>query len=170
VYFFIVASNLYLHDYIVEALYHGNVDKSDANKAANVISEALTCHHVGLPKKKMPSKLVMKTKSSIEAHKIIVPTIDEKDPNTAVEVYFQFAKDDNSETSLQKRVLVDLLEHIIDEPMYNTIRTKEQFGYEVSCGSRWTYGVLGMSFRVVTSIKSAVSSCVCFTRSMYLLH
>jgi len=117
----------------------------------------------------MPSKLVMKVKSSIEARKIIVPTIDEKDPNTAVEVYFQFAKDDNSESALQQRVLVDLLEHIIDEPMYNTIRTREQFGYEVSCGSRWTYGVLGMSFRVVTSIKSAVSSsCRCKDVSLAL--
>lgn len=48
-------------------------------------------------------------------------------PNTAVEVYFQFGKDDNSSGAIQQRVLVDLLEHIIDEPMYNLIRTKGKY-------------------------------------------
>ena len=48
-------------------------------------------------------------------------------PNTAVEVYFQFGKDDNSSSAIQQRVLVDLLEHIIDEPMYNLIRTRGKY-------------------------------------------
>ncbi|KAL7536578.1 hypothetical protein ACHAXR_008597 [Thalassiosira sp. AJA248-18] len=139
----------------VDAFYHGNVDRKDADEAANMISAALTCHHVGLPKKKIPPKLVIKTKHAIDHHQIVAPSIDPKDPNTAVEVYFQFGKDDNSSNAIQQRVLTDLLEHILEEPLYNQIRTKEQFGYEVSCGARWTYGVLGMSFRVVTSCKSA---------------
>ena len=36
------------------------------------------------------------------------------------------------------------------------LRTKEQFGYQVSCGARWTAGIIGMSFRVVSAAKSAV--------------
>jgi len=63
--------------------------------------------------------------------------------------------DDNSSDAIRQRVLIDLLEQILHEPLYNQIRTKETFGYEVSCGARWTYGVLGMSFRVVTACKSA---------------
>jgi len=152
---FVQVMNKLLKRLYVEAFFHGNVDRKDADEAASMISEALTHHHVGLPKKNLPTKLVIKTKHAIDHHQIIAPTIDLKDPNTAVEVYFQFAKDDNSSNAIQHRVLVDLLEHVMDEPLYNQIRTKEVFGYEVSCGARWTYGVLGMSFRVVTACKSA---------------
>ena len=38
---------------------------------------------------------------------------------------------------------------------YWQLRTKEQFGYQVSCGARWTAGVIGMSFRVVSAAKNA---------------
>jgi len=152
---FVHVMNKILKRLSVEAFYHGNANRKDADEAANIITEALTRHHVGLPKKKLPTKLVLKAKYAIDHHLIVAPTIDPKDPNTAVEVYFQFGKDDNSSDAIRQRVLIDLLEQILDEPLYNQIRTKETFGYEVSCGARWTYGVLGMSFRVVTACKSA---------------
>ncbi|KAL9186105.1 hypothetical protein ACHAXT_005343 [Thalassiosira profunda] len=152
---FVEVMNQLLKRMSVDAFYHGNADRKDGSEAANMIVEALTCHHVGLPKKKIAPKLVLKTKQAFDPHQIVVPSVDPKDPNTAVEVYFQFGKDDNSAGAIQQRCLVDVLEAIIDEPLYNQIRTKEQFGYEVSCGARWSYGILGMSFRVVTSCKSA---------------
>ena len=89
-----------------------------------IITEALTSQHVGLTKKKLPPKLVMKAKCNVNPYTIIVPTIDKDDPNTAVEVYFQFGKDDNSPSAIQQRVLTDLIEQILEEPMYNEIRTK----------------------------------------------
>ena len=179
---FVEVMNALLGRLSVEALYHGNVTQEDAGEAAATIVDSLTPHHVGLPKKRLPSKLVVKVRHSPDASALTVPSIDPKDSNTAVEVYFQFAKDDNSEEALRQRVLTDLLEALLDEPLYDQLRTKEQvrggmgmalhftegylftqncstfslqFGYEVSCGSRWTFGVLGMSFRVVTSCKSA---------------
>ena len=181
---FVEVMNALLGRLSVEALYHGNVTKEDASNAAAIIMDSLTPRHVGLPRKKLPSKLVVKARHSPDASALTVPTIDPKDSNTAVEVYFQFAKDDNSEEALRQRVLTDVLEALLDEPLYDQVRTKEQvravvgvdlhltetetcslkttpltcflqFGYEVSCGSRWTFGVLGMSFRVVTSCKSA---------------
>lgn len=63
----------------MEAFYHGNVDRNDAEKAAIIIKEAVASNHGGLPKKKLSSKLVMKVKSAIEPHYIIVPTIDTKE-------------------------------------------------------------------------------------------
>eukprot|EP00985_Skeletonema_marinoi_P001098 scaffold448_cov107-Skeletonema_marinoi.AAC.2 len=147
---FVECMNQVLQKISVEAYYHGNVCREDADKAAQMISEALTIHHRGLPKKKMPSKLIIKAKEAVDHHLITSPTVDPTDNNTSVEVYFQIGKDD-----LTNRVLVDLLEHVLDEPFYNELRTKEQFGYEVSCGARWTFGVLGMSFKVTTSCKTA---------------
>ena len=164
---FVQVMNNLLMRISVNAFYHGNVNRSDADEAATVICELLTSRHVGIPKKKLSPQLVLKMKKSINHHQVIVPTIDKKDPNTAVEVYFQFCTDDNSSHAIRQRVLVDLIELILEEPLYNQIRTKgksywrtllleficklikklfplfalmdsEQFGYEVSCGSRWT--------------------------------
>ena len=61
----------------MEAFYHGNVDINNAEEAARIITEALASNHRG--PKKLPSKLVMKVKSAVEPHYIIVPTIDTKE-------------------------------------------------------------------------------------------
>ena len=108
----------------VDAFYHGNVNRMDADEAARVICESLTSRHVGIPKKKLSPCLVLKTKKSFNPHQIVVPTIDQKDPNTAEEVYFQFGIDDNSSDAIRQRVLVDLIDFILEEPLYNQIRTK----------------------------------------------
>ena len=108
----------------VNAFYHGNVNRLDADEAARVICESLTTRHVGIPKKKISPQLVLKMKKSSKHHQVVIPTIDQKDPNTAVEIYFQFGVDDNSLDAIRKRVIVDLIELILEEPLYNQIRTK----------------------------------------------
>lgn len=37
---------------------------------------------------------------------------------------------------------------IIQEPLFDTLRTKEQLGYDVSCSNRDTFGILGFSITV----------------------
>jgi nardilysin len=151
----------------VEGLYHGNVGPAEAEVAISLITEALLSApgSTGLPKKKHPSQFVIKMPRN-QTHPIIsVPTKDLTDSNTAVEVYFQVGPDD-----VRKRTLIDLIAHVLDEPFYDQLRTKEQFGYDVSCGSRWTYGVMGMCFCVVTSCKSAVSTHICNVFLIVNLH
>eukprot|EP00952_Eustigmatos_sp_NYUAD-ZCMA_P004412 19417-Eustigmatos_ZCMA.PRE.1 len=36
----------------------------------------------------------------------------------------------------------------MEEPLYDSLRTKEQLGYVVSCGVRMTHGVLGFCVRL----------------------
>jgi len=135
----------------VDALYHGNISLSDAKEAETLIHRSITSpDSTILPRKKMSSQQVIKLPLTQENQIVIAPTKDANEPNTAVEVYFQVDTD-----CIKKRVLVDLLEHILYEPLFDALRTKEQFGYQVSCGIRWTFGVIGMSFRVVTACKSA---------------
>jgi secreted Zn-dependent insulinase-like peptidase len=50
--------------------------------------------------------------------------------------------------SIPGRVVLDLLEQLMTEPLYDTLRTKEQLGYSVSCGFRQTSGVLGYCVRL----------------------
>lgn len=101
----------------------------------------------GLPKKKYPQQLVVRIPPSSYTLKCLAK--DPTDPNTAVEVYFQVGKDNTRD-----RVMVDLLMEMMYEPLYDQIRTKDQFGYHVSCDCRWTNGIIGMHFQVVTSCKS----------------
>lgn len=139
----------------VEALYYGNCKKSDAVMASKIIQETIFesgCE--ALPKQKYPSQLVLKLPFSSAQityeQAVISPSLDPQEPNTAVEIYFQIGKD-----NVKDRVLVDLLCEIIHEPFFDRIRTKEQFGYEVFCAPRWTHGVIGISFKIVTASRSA---------------
>lgn len=130
-----------------ECLYHGNFDTKDAEDAKTMLLH-ITGALKAVPKKNVPKQEVLVTPPISRC--IVTPTIDPQDPNTAIEVYFQCGKDD-----IIDRVTVDLLVEIMYEPLFDRVRTKEQFGYQVSCGSRWTYGVIGVCFKIVTNCKSA---------------
>jgi secreted Zn-dependent insulinase-like peptidase len=88
--------------------------------------------------------------SVIQPTLVTVPSKDPEDPNTACETYIQCGKD-----NVRDRVLMDLLVHIMDEPIHDQIRTKDQFGYDVYCDTRWSYGIIGCRFHVTTNVKSA---------------
>ena len=138
----------------VEALYYGNCEKSDALYAAKIIQETIFSTCGILQKKNVPSQLVLKipllSPEAIFKQAVVAPSLDPQEPNTAVEIYFQIGKD-----NVKDRVVADLLCDIIHEPLFDKIRTKEQFGYEVFCAPRWTHGIIGISFKVVTASKSA---------------
>jgi len=133
----------------IEGLYMGNVHKKDAEATIKLILN-LASASTGIAKNKHPKQEVLIVPPQKEFYRVIVPTIDPKEPNTAVEIYIQCGKDD-----IEKRVVIDLLVQILNEPLFDKLRTKEQLGYQVSCGTRWTFGVMGISFKVVTTCKSA---------------
>jgi len=138
----------------IEAFYHGNCDESDAEEAVKLITELLNEHSIKtIPKDKLPHQYVTKAPLSTKNKMIKVPNKDKEDKNTSVEVYFQVGPD-----NLEQRVLLDLLAQIMYEPFYDQVRTKDQFGYSVSVSARWTFGVMGLYFQVVTSSKTVVSN------------
>mmetsp|Transcript_25023 Transcript_25023/g.38696 ORF Transcript_25023/g.38696 Transcript_25023/m.38696 type:complete len:904 (-) Transcript_25023:2329-5040(-) len=133
-----------------EALLHGNCDKADATRTETIITTAINKSGTGgFAKKKWPYQQVIKVPLKEHNHVLVAPSNDPNEPNTAVEVYFQISLDDR-----RTRVIIDLLSHIMYEPLFDQLRTKEQFGYQVSCGPRWTFGIIGLSFKVVTASKS----------------
>ena len=137
----------------VDTLFHGNIDVPGAKSAAELIESMLkSSGGGGLPKKKQYYQLVSKLPPSKEPIIVTLPSKDAESRNTAVEVYFQVGKD-----NIMDRVIIDMLVHLMNEPLYNQLRTKEQFGYRVHCDSRWSVGVMGIKFIVVTAVKSAVS-------------
>ena len=134
----------------VEALHTGNVDTEAADRVKDVILDIIrkSCiGNCGLSRKKYPSQFVLKLPP--KSYEMICVTKDPTESNAAVEVYFQVGKDNVSD-----RVMVDLLMEIMNEPLYDQIRTKDQFGYHVACDSRWTAGIVGIHISVVSAIKT----------------
>lgn len=134
----------------LEGLYHGNVDKSDAKYAQESILQLLETSggDNGLARKKYPKQLVLQVPTTSQTLRCAAK--DPMDPNRAVEIYFQVGKDNTFD-----RVMADLLMEMMYEPLYDQVRTKDQFGYQVSCDTRWTDGVIGMQIQVVSSSKTA---------------
>lgn len=144
-----------LEQFAIESLYQGNVDRADANHAKEMILKLVAssdCNGImtGLPRKRYPSQAVIRIPEVVTPLLITVPSKQISEPNTAVEVYVQVGKD-----NLRERVLIDLLVHMMEEPFFDLLRTKEQFGYDVYCAERWSYGITGILFSVTTNVKCA---------------
>jgi nardilysin len=137
----------------IEAFFHGNVGSADAKIAQESILDVLNSSGGGgLAKKNYPKEPVIQIPSTAVVQLVTCPAKNPSEHNTAVEIYIQLGKD-----NLHDRVMTDFLAHIMYEPLYDQLRTKDQFGYSVSCDSRWTSGIMGLYFSVVSSTKSAVS-------------
>ncbi|PRQ34797.1 putative insulysin [Rosa chinensis] len=102
----------------------------------------------------LPTKLVYKD------HCICLPpnanlvrdaTVKNKsETNSVTELYFQIEQAVKSE-SVRLKVLIDLFQEIVQEPLFNQLRTKEQLGYVVLCGQNCTCNVFGFYFCVQSS-------------------
>ncbi|KAE8039413.1 hypothetical protein FH972_011826 [Carpinus fangiana] len=77
------------------------------------------------------------------------------DRNSVFELYFQIEQDVGTE-STKLKALADLFDEIVEEPLFNQLRTKEQLGYVVECSPRVTYRVFGFCFIVQSSEYSPI--------------
>lgn len=59
------------------------------------------------------------------------------------------------EYDVRSGAIVSMLDQLISEPCYDTLRTKEQLGYTVHCGQRLTHGVLGFCV-----VRAAPPACI----------
>jgi len=67
----------------------------------------------------------------------------------AVEMYWQLGLE--GEEDFKQRAVLDLLEAIMSEPLFDALRTKQQLGYVASCGVRITQRVYGYSIWLLSS-------------------
>ncbi|TDH72234.1 uncharacterized protein CCR75_005604 [Bremia lactucae] len=86
---------------------------------------------------------------------------NETETNTQVEFYYQIGP-----LTLRSLAYADLLHQIMGEPLFDTLRTKQELGYDVSCTVRVTNGVLGFSVMVQSSLFAAQYISRCINRFM----
>ena len=75
-----------------------------------------------------------------------VPGRNPADENCAIDLYWQLG----AETAAAS-ARASLLEHLMYEPLFNELRTKQQLGYTVGCSARNTQGALGYLVSVVSA-------------------
>jgi secreted Zn-dependent insulinase-like peptidase len=63
-----------------------------------------------------------------------------------VELFFQVPGND----SIENRVMLSALEHLMREPLYAELRSTQQLGYSVKCGARSVCGSLGFVVEITS--------------------
>ncbi|CAI5513289.1 unnamed protein product [Closterium sp. Naga37s-1] len=128
----------------IEMLIHGNATVEDALALASAVTDTLPVPSP--PLLDLPSERCLQLPRG-KSLLVESPVGNPAEENSAVEVYYQ-ACQDQGRASIRDRSLVDLLEQVMSEPLFDTLRTKEQLGYRVDCGTRLTHGVFGFCIRV----------------------
>ncbi|XP_066596131.1 nardilysin [Prorops nasuta] len=119
-------------------LVQGNMTEEEILNNVQKCTEILNCKFA------MPVLSITEIPKGI--HEVKVKNINKTDVNSTVANYYQFC--DNQTHDLV--AVVDLILMIMQEPMFNQLRTKEQLGYNVFCTSNDTYGVSGYSMVINT--------------------
>jgi secreted Zn-dependent insulinase-like peptidase len=78
---------------------------------------------------------------------------NKQEGNSCIEYYLQIGL----AADVERRAMLDLVDQLLYEPCYNTLRTKQQLGYIVSSGTRLTHGVLGLCITIQSKTHSATS-------------
>ncbi|XP_040583700.1 nardilysin [Lepeophtheirus salmonis] len=120
----------------IQGLVQGNISKSDALEVFK-ISSAISDNMTSIPKETCCMEIPKGEKRM--RMKGVLPS----DNNTFVTNYYQYGPGD-----LKMHALFELLCMVMDEPVFDILRTKEQLGYFVFSVLRNTQGVLGIEVTV----------------------
>ena len=124
----------------------GNLDRVEATEAFERVTASLG-HPPPLPD---PPLIQCAALPSGQPFFRQQPNRNPNDDNAVGALYWQLGAD---EPRLAGRV--SLLEHLLYEPLFDTLRTKQQLGYSVSCEARNTHGCLGFLVTVVSATHAA---------------
>ncbi|XP_057299045.1 nardilysin-like [Hydractinia symbiolongicarpus] len=134
----------YLSQLYVESLFQGNITEQEAVSYQNYLYSCMETKK--LPQEDFPKvlKLCLPKGRTVIRHY----GFNKNDPNTAINNYYQIGH------SIDMRLFMTakLLDHIVSEPLFNILRTKEQLGYTIDHTIHYTRGVLGFSVTVETEV------------------
>ena len=129
----------FFQEMYVKMLVHGNMSESAAAQLGKEVVATLDIAPLSLPMH--PVERIVGIEPGSWA--LRVNNLNEEDDNSVLEIYYQIGGSD-----LNHLVMTDLLQDIMNEPIFNELRTKQQLGYHVSCSTRLTFGHLGFMISV----------------------
>ncbi|ETW00361.1 hypothetical protein H310_07006 [Aphanomyces invadans] len=136
----------------VVGMVHGNLSKANAIELIHGMSATIA--NVAPPVAKGHEWVPRLVRAIAPSSNTIVWDTSEhdQDVNTVCEFYFQMTNH-----TIEGLALADLLHSIMEEPLFDVLRTQKQLGYEVSCTVRVTHGILGFGITVVSSSTTSAS-------------
>lgn len=131
----------------IEGLCHGNLLEDEAI----VLLEAfrVNLHVQALPAEMRHREHIVSLPSGANLVRDIRAK-NKSETNSVVELYFQIEPEGGKE-SIKLKALMDLFDEIVEEPLFNQLRTQEQLGYVVEGSPRVTYRIYGFCFCVQSS-------------------
>ncbi|CAI5526406.1 unnamed protein product [Closterium sp. Naga37s-1] len=139
----------------IEMLIHGNATEEDALALASAVTDTLPVPSP--PLLDLPSERCLQLPRG-KSLLVESPVGNPAEENSAVEVYYQACQvyyqacQDQGRASIRDRSLVDLMEQVMSEPLFDTLRSKEQLGYRVDCATRLTQGLLPLTHPTIASV------------------
>lgn len=128
----------------IESLFQGNLAEEEVKSYQEYI-----CRHFNqspLQKKQFPKNRTLKLPLGRTMCRHY--GFNKKDPNSAIKNYYQVGPNNNRIFTTAK-----LLDHIMSEPIFDILRTKEQLGYTVYSDVHVTAKILGFSITVHTEVE-----------------
>ncbi|KAG5888587.1 hypothetical protein JTB14_029883 [Gonioctena quinquepunctata] len=125
----------------VKSLVQGNVSREDVCHTVTKFLETLK--YDSFPEQEYPRFNVAQVPLGEKCCRM--EGFNPKDTNSIVVNYYQSAP-----FSLRANVIIDLIMLIIEEPLFDILRSKEQLGYHVYCSTKDTFGILGFTVVVHT--------------------
>ncbi|KAA0033496.1 nardilysin-like [Cucumis melo var. makuwa] len=143
-----VLSQLY-----IEGLCHGNFLEEEAISLSNIFKDNFSVQPLPLGMRHYERVMCLPPGANLVRD---VSVKNKLERNSVLELYFQIEPEVGMEESIRQKALIDLFDEIIDEPLFNQLRTKEQLGYVVECSPRVTYRIYGFCFSVQSSEYSPI--------------
>ncbi|XP_075983381.1 nardilysin-like [Anticarsia gemmatalis] len=126
-----------------QILMQGNMAWYDAIKISDSVLKNI--HWQGLNEDEIPEVKVHQL--PLGERKIRVYSLNEISTNSIVTNYYQ-----GEATTPRDTATLEVLMLLMEEPVFDCLRTKEQLGYSVFSMMRYTFGVLGFSVTVNTQV------------------
>nr|CAH7769485.1 unnamed protein product [Callosobruchus chinensis] len=123
----------------IKSLVQGNVSAKEASDTVKRFID--TVQFAEMPENLHPKYKVVQVPQGEKCFR--VESFNKHDSNSIITNYYQAAP-----FTIRNSVIIEIIMLIIEEPLFDILRTKEQLGYNVYCSLRDTFGVLGYTITV----------------------
>ena len=143
--YILLMTNPFYYYFDVQGLVQGNVTQDEAIKMYELVKASL------LDKGVSDGDFVTEIRCNEVPdghHFLRINGVNPKDTNTLVTNYYQ----SSHASTLENHMLMEVALMIMEEPVFDILRTKEQLGYSVFSMLRNTHGILGISVTVNSQV------------------
>jgi nardilysin len=132
-------SKEFLQQLKVQILVQGNIERATAEEITNCVIGNLKCREID-GKLKIDSRAVKLPQGQ---NTLRVKSILPNDKNSTTTSYIQIGP-----STIRLQCLIEFIEKVMEEPLFDILRTQEQLGYSISCSHRFNHGILGISVTI----------------------